>query len=74
MCRDMNIEYVILIGAGIVAVGNTSGRIGSGRSNSGQMIHIRSCPVQISYQVSGLSLSLSSHHTHIYFCYTTQSF
>ena len=41
MCRDMNIEYVILIGAGIVAVGNLSGRIESGRSNSGGMIRIR---------------------------------
>ena len=37
----MNIEYVILIGAGIIAVGNLSGRIESGRSNSGLMIRIR---------------------------------
>ena len=37
----MNIEYVILIGAGMVAVGNSSGRIESGRSNTGQMIVIR---------------------------------
>ena len=40
MCREMNIEYVILIGAGIVAGGNSSGRIESGRSNSGRMIRI----------------------------------
>ena len=40
----MNIEYVILIGAGIVAVCNSSGRIESGRSNSGWMIRIRYCP------------------------------
>ena len=37
----MNIEYVILIGAGIVAVGYLSGCIESGRSNSGLMIRIR---------------------------------
>ena len=37
----MNIEYVISIGAGIVAVGNLSGRIESGWSNSGRMIRIR---------------------------------
>ena len=41
MCREMNIEYVSLKGAGIVAVGNSSGRIESGRSNSGRMICIR---------------------------------
>ena len=46
MGREMNIEYVILIGAGIVAVCNSSGR-----SNSGRMIRIRYCP--------SLSLSLS---------------
>ena len=41
MCREMNIEYVILIGAGMVAVGNLSGRIESGRSNTGRMGMIR---------------------------------
>ena len=47
MYSDMNIEYVILIGAGIVAVGNSSGRIGSGRSNSGQLIRIRDTGIYI---------------------------
>ena len=41
MSREINIEYVILIGAGMVAVGNSRGRIESGRSNTGRMVVIR---------------------------------
>ena len=41
MCREMNIEYVILIGAGMVAVGISRGRIESGRLNTGWMVMIR---------------------------------